>query len=159
MSCDRVWDASAAGLGNRLQRAGRGELAGVKFRARVCVKQSWMYQFLKVVPFDSTVAKDLVQQPRPDCLAGVDRHHSSPSAFVAEEVVASLDPYDNEARLCQRGYQIRTGQPQRSTHAAIVIRWMPMNSRLCLGVPSASRHNSIASRIRCVTSSRDRACV
>jgi hypothetical protein len=36
---------------------------------------------------------------------------------------------------------------------------MPTNSKSCPGTPSTSRHSSIASRTRSMTSSRDCACV
>lgn len=72
------------------------------------------------------------------------------TAFDAQHAETSLRVSSNEFGA---GY---TGSP---AHAAMVTRWIPMNSSSCSGAPSNSRHNAIASRIRSVTSSSERACV
>ena len=79
--------------------------------------------------------------------------------LMPEKVVAAPDSSNRKTALGQRQYQLGPGDARSPAHAAIVTRWMPMNSRLCWGTPCTSRHNPIASRTRSVTSSRDRACV
>jgi len=116
-------------------------------------------EFLKLINIKLAITKDLVEETRPDYLAMVHWNHRSPAVFVAKKMVASSNSSNPKARLFQNLDQVGTSDPWRSAHAATVIRWIPMNSRDFSGVPSTSRHNSIASWIRWITSSSDRACV
>jgi len=78
---------------------------------------------------------------------------------MAKEVMAAFDAKNAKASLLEGGNEVSAGDAWRPAHAAMVTRWMPTNSKSCSGEPSTSRHSSMASRMRWVTSSRDRACV
>src|ERR1035438_7439277 len=118
-----------------------------------------LQQPLKIVDLKLAVAKDSVQQSGADRLARMHRRHSGPPVLMTEEVVAALDPDDGEASLGERCEQVRARNTRNPAHAATVMRWIPTNSKVCSGAPATSRHNSTASRMRCVTSSKDLACV
>src|ERR1035441_10463752 len=74
-------------------------------------------------------------------------------------MMAACDTENAETGFGERDNEVRVGDSRRPAHAAMVTRWMPTNSKSCSGAPSTSRHSSMASRMRSVTSSRDRACV
>jgi hypothetical protein len=107
----------------------------------------------------SPFPKDLMEQARTDRLASVDRYNCASPFLMTQEMVAAFDTQNAEAGLLERADEIGSGDPRNPAHAAMVTRWMPMNSDSCSGAPSTSRHSSIASRIRSVTSSSERACV
>ena len=79
------------------------------------------------------------------CMRGDDR---TPSVLVPEEMMATFD--------CD---EFLTSDTRSAAHAAIVTRCMPTNSKSCSGVPSTPRHSAMASRMRSIASSRERACV
>ena len=83
-----------------------------------------------------TAAKDLMRQPRPDCFARVDGHHGASAVPVMEKMVAPLGAHNGESASAQRGQQHRTRDARTPAHAAMVMRWMPTNSRFFSGVPS-----------------------
>jgi hypothetical protein len=49
--------------------------------------------------------------------------------------MAAFDAENREAGLSDSGNEILTGDAGRPAHAAMVTRWMPMNSKSCSGVP------------------------
>jgi hypothetical protein len=56
------------------------------------------------------------------------------AVFVTEEVMAAFDAENREAGLSEGGNQVLTGDAGCPAHAAMVTRWMPMNSKSCSGV-------------------------
>ena len=89
--------------------------------------------------------------------AGVKAAQRREAVLMLETMMAALDADDSETSARQRRYQVRPRSSRTAARAATLIRWVPTNSRTCSGPPSTSRHNSTASRLRSVTSSRDRA--
>ena len=116
-------------------------------------------EFRELVGRQLAIPKDLVKQAGADGLACVCGHNRTSAILVAQEMMAAFDTENEETGFCERGNEFRAGDAGRPAHAAMVTRWMPTNSKSCSGVPSTSRHSSMASRMRSVTSSRDRACV
>ena len=94
-----------------------------------------------------------------DGLPRVRRHNSASSVLMAEEMMAAFDTQDAETGLRECGNEFWAADARGPAHAAIVTRWIPTNSNSCSGAPSTSRQSSIASRMRPITSSSDRACV
>ncbi len=81
------------------------------------------------------IPKDLVQQTEADVLAGVSGHNRAPAVFMTEEVMTAFDAENRETGLSESGNELLTGDAGCPAHAAMVTRWMPMNSRSCSGVP------------------------
>jgi hypothetical protein len=100
-----------------------------------------------------------MKQPGTNCVARVNGNHGTSTVFVMQEPVTALLANDGEPGSFECGRQSGSGEPRAPAHAAIVMRWMPTNSSDCSGAPATSRQSSTASRIRCITSSRERACV
>jgi hypothetical protein len=92
-------------------------------------------------------------------LARVNRQNRAPAILVTQKVMAAFNAKNAKAYAFECGDEAVAGDAGIPAHAAMVTRWMPMNSKSCAGAPSTSRHNSIASRTRSITSSRDCACV
>ena len=82
-----------------------------------------------------------------------------PPVIMSEKMMAASDPHDAETSPCKRRDEVRAGDARNPAHAAMVTRCIPTTSNSCAGTLSTSRQSSIASRMRCVTSSSDRACV
>lgn len=78
---------------------------------------------------------------------------------MAEKTMAAFVAQNAETGLREGGYEFGARDAWYSAHAAIVTRWMPTNSSSCSGADSTSSHSAMASRMRSVTSSRERACV
>jgi hypothetical protein len=100
-----------------------------------------------------------MKQTWTDGLACVDRYNRTSAVLMTQEMMATFDAHNAETDLPKGANETMPGDSRTPAHAATVTRWMPTNSNSCSGVPSASRHSSMASRIRSVTSSRERACV
>ncbi len=143
--------------------------AGVRFgdtpsswiggRKGVYLDISSLQQLPELVGGQLAISDDLVKQAGAYGLAGVRRHNRTAAILVTHEVVAAFHAKNAKASLFEGGNEVSACDAGSPAHAAMVTRWMPMNSKSCVGAPSTSRHSSIASRMRCVTSSRDRACV
>ena len=86
-------------------------------------------------------------------------HHRASPVVMMEEMMTAFDTYDSKTGPGECGNEVGAGDAGSPAHAAMVTRWMPTNSNSCSGAPSTSRQSSIASRMRCMTSSRDRPCV
>ena len=78
---------------------------------------------------DVAISEDFVQETWADNLARVRRHDRAPPVLVAEEVMAAFDPENVETGLGERRDEFRAGDARSATHAAIVTRWMPTNSK------------------------------
>jgi hypothetical protein len=83
----------------------------------------------------------------------------APAILVTQEVMAAFHAKNAKAYPFRRGNEVGAGDAGIPAHAAMVTRWMPTNSNTCPGTPSTSRHSSMASRTRSMTSSRDCDCV
>ena len=100
-----------------------------------------------------------MEQPGADGLARVHSHNRAPANPMTQKVMATSNAKNAKNYAFEGGNEpiaVTRGIP---THAVTVTRWMPTNSRSCRGMPSTSRHSSIASRTWSMTSSRERACV
>ena len=120
---------------------------------------SILKKFPEFVAGQLAISENFVKRAGADGLARVRGHDGTSAIFVAEEMMATSDADNREAGLPQGSNEGETGDAGSPAHAAMVTRWMPMNSRSAGGAPATSRQSSMASRMRCVTSSRDRACV
>ena len=100
-----------------------------------------------------------MEQAWTDRLACVHRYNGASHILMTQEIMPASDTQDAEAGLPKRVNEIGPGDSRTPAHAAMVTRWMPTNSNSCAGATDTSIHSSIASRIRSVSSSRDRACV
>ncbi len=100
-----------------------------------------------------------MEQASTDRLSCVDWYNRTSAVLVTEEMMASFDAQNAKTYLPDGANETMPGYSRTPAHAATVTRWMPTNSNSCSGVPSTSRHSSIASRIRSVIPSRERACV
>ena len=116
-------------------------------------------EFRKLTARHLAIAKDLVKETGTDGLAGVCGHDRATPVLVAQEYVAAFDAQNAKTGLRERSDEFGARDTRRPAHAAIVTRWIPTNSNSCSGTPSTSRHSPIASRMRSVTSSSERACV
>ena len=105
------------------------------------------------------IPENLVEQTGADGLTCVHGNDRAPSVLMAQEVMAAFDALNAKTGLGEGGDKFRTGDTRSAAHAAMVTRWMPTNSNCCSGAPSTSRHSAMASRMRSVTSSSDRAWV
>ena len=64
------------------------------------------------------------------------------------------------SEVLQRSNELSAARGRQSAHSGTVTRWTPTNSSSCVSVvPSTSRHSSIDSRMRSMSSSSDAACV
>src|SRR5579885_1416126 len=113
-----------------------------------------------------TVLRPSFGNPEGSCEGGRDRWlrrnalaQRCSARQVAEEVMAAFDAQKAEPGLGECSNEYGAGDTGRPAHAAIVTRWMPTNSNSCSGTPSTSRDSAMASRIRSVTTSSERACV
>lgn len=100
-----------------------------------------------------------MEQTGADRLARVNRHNGASAICVTQEVMAALYAKNAKTDSLEGGNKVATGDAGIPAHAAMVTRWIPTNSNSCPGTPSTSRHSSMASRMRSMTSSRDCACV
>jgi len=71
----------------------------------------------------------------------------------------SAEEGSGEAAFSKCGGEVSAGDARNPAHGTIVARWIPPNPRVCSGAPSTPKHRSLASRMRCVISSRNRAWV
>ncbi len=87
------------------------------------------------------------------------RDNRAAPILMAQEMMTAFDPQNVKSNLREHRNEVGASDAQSPAHAAMVTRWMPMNSNSWSGRPSTSRHSSMASRMRSLTSSRERACV
>jgi hypothetical protein len=120
---------------------------------------SFLQQLAKLVGGQLAVSENSVEQTRSDGLARMDWHNRASAIFVTQEVMAAFNAKNAETHAFEGDNEVGTGNAGIPAHAAMVTRWMPTNSKSCPGTPSTSRHSSMASRTRSMTSSSDRACV
>jgi len=75
----------------------------------------------ELVPFDLAIAENCGQQPRPDRLTGMNGYNGSATVGMTKEVVAALDPGDDEPGLPQGCDDLSAGDPWKATHATVIF--------------------------------------
>ena len=66
---------------------------------------------------------------RADGLAGMHGHNCASAVFVTQKVMAAFDAENGETGLSEGGNYFGPGDARCPAHAAMVTRWMPMNSK------------------------------
>jgi hypothetical protein len=69
-----------------------------------------------------TVAQDLMQEARSDCLSRVHRHHRAPPIFMAKKMVAAADAHNRKSGTAEGRDQFSARDARASAHAAITTR-------------------------------------
>src|SRR5271163_2450522 len=89
----------------------------------------------------------------------MNRYNRCASIGVSQEMMAPLGPHSHETSSRKHCDQLLARHAGQLAHAATTTRCTPTNSSLVGGSPSTSRHNSMASFARLMSSSSDGACV
>ena len=105
------------------------------------------------------VLENFVEQPRPDDFTGMNRNNGSSSVGMPEKMMAAFDAQNDETRVAQRRQHFTSAKSGQTRHNQTAMRWTPMNSLDVTDSLSTSRHNWMASRMRSISLSSDRACV
>ena len=144
-------------LACRDRNSGRGRSGHVATNAWACVRI--LQEFRQLFRSQAAIPGGSVQKTGADDVARVCRHNCAAAILMLKKMMAAFDANDQETGVIKGGNEVGASDARNPAHAAIVTRWTPTNSRSCSGAPSTSRHSPMTSRMRSVTSSRDRACV
>jgi hypothetical protein len=118
-----------------------------------CPPFSALFPGMETDYINATKGKDVVR-PRSRARPA----HRYAAVGMLEEVMASLHANNLEASAAESGYDFISGQPRQPVHDATRMVCTPTKSSGSRPSPCASRHTSTASRIRIMSSSRERAC-
>lgn len=115
---------------------------------------------LELLPRELTVPENLGQQSGADYLGTMHGYGCGASVRVRDTKMTPSYSDNCEPRPLQSLDYSCSGQSRQAAHALMETRWIPTNSSGAPSEPgSTSRCRAIASRIRSISSSRDRACV
>lgn len=107
----------------------------------------------------SASLKILFNNPGPIVSAGRNRHDRSATIGMLQEMVAAPDAQDDETGAAQSRNHLTPAESSQAWHLQMASRCTPTNSVVDPPPLSTSRHNSMASRIRSMSLSSERACV
>ena len=113
----------------------------------------------KVLGVEPGVFQDAMEESQADRFASMDGNNRGSAVRVPEEAMTSLRANDLEPSALKHGQNLFACRPGKPCQDATVTRWTPTKSSSAGGAPPTSRQSWIASRIRFVSSSCDRACV
>jgi len=115
-------------------------------------------KFLLDIAFKNvTIAEDFSQQAAADNLAAMDRNNRTTPVGMTEKMMAPALTHNNKTELSERFDQALSSRSWERCHDYTAMRCTPTNS-LCTVSP-ASRHTSMASVMRFMSTSSDFACV
>ena len=69
-----------------------------------------------------------MEQTGADDLARVHRHNRAPAILLTQKVMPAFNAKNAKTYPCEGGNEVVTGDPGIPAHAAMLTRWMPMNS-------------------------------
>ena len=118
-----------------------------------------LQEFFKIGALDFCVLEDLVEQPRPKRLPGVNRDDGGTSVGMAKKMMAALGAEVGEPGSLERPENLSPCDSSQTAHTSTATRCTPTNSGPAMLVPSTSRHSSMASLMRLRSLSSERACV
>jgi hypothetical protein len=103
--------------------------AGYGFFKNSSFFRSLLEQFCELVDGHVAITENFVKQTGADGLAGVYGHNGATAIFMSEKVMAAFDAENGKAGPSEGGNNVGSGETRCPTHAAMVTRWMPTNSK------------------------------
>ena len=111
-------------------------------------------QILELSTGYSAITEYSCKEPWADRFTCVSRHNGLAAVGMGQPMVTSLNSNHTETRSLQRSDEFPTRKHMTRVHTATVTSSTPTNSRFKGASAASSRHASIASRTRSISSSR-----